>query len=260
MVRTYNLKQYIPPYSNRKEEIEFSRVVPVGDIVYLWLTAEKSNVSYIVSTDLRHIQKQYITFHPKLAFGIGTLLVGIEYIYNNINCFCITNIYTYKGESVHSLDWNDKYKMIHKLLKKEYKTTPHSPFLGLPYTIDGYTSFIKAPLTYKGRIEYLGKSSIQKRENTLWKTIMASPKEDIYYIKGTTENVMVNTLKLSVALNRIFRNVKENDNLDAVEESDDEYDNPEETRWIRPVEYNIQCVWNMKYKMYEIVYPLNIRK
>ena len=126
----------------------------------------------------------------------------------------------------------------------------------MPYTIDGFTSFIRTSLSYKGHIEYLGETAIQQQPKEVFKTIVATPKEDIYVIKDTREIVMVNTYTLSVALNRLFRNIRENENLDTLEESDDEYDNPDERKWLKPVEYTLQCVWNKKYRMYEIAYPI----
>jgi hypothetical protein len=252
----YHLKSYLPPRSNRKENILYSRIIPNGYTSLLWITAEHIPVSYIVSNDLRHHKKQYLTFDRRLSHKDGTLLNGVEYTYKNTECFCILDIYLYCGEQVHSLSWNEKYKLLYNLLRREYKPTPNTPFLGLPYTIDGYTAFIKAPISYKGHIQYLGETTIQQQPTELFKTIIATPKEDIYMIKGTTEIVMVNTYKLSVALNRLFRNIRENENLDTLEESDDEYDNPNEDKWLKPVEYTLQCVWNRKYRMYEIAYPI----
>jgi transcriptional regulator of heat shock response len=51
--------------------------------------------------------------------------------------------------------------------------------------------------------------------------------------------------KTSVMMNRLFRNIKENQNLDALEESDDEDD--EVTVFIDR-EIRMKCVYNNKYK------------
>jgi hypothetical protein len=51
--------------------------------------------------------------------------------------------------------------------------------------------------------------------------------------------------KTSVMMNRLFRNIKENQNLDALEESDDEED--EVTVFIDR-EIRMKCVYNNKYK------------
>jgi hypothetical protein len=54
-----------------------------------------------------------------------------------------------------------------------------------------------------------------------------------------------------VLLNKIFRNIKENDNLDALEESDDEdeFENNKEDRFVYlEKECMFNCVFNHKFK------------
>ena len=57
--------------------------------------------------------------------------------------------------------------------------------------------------------------------------------------------------KTSVLLNKVFRNIKENDNLDALEESDDEdeFENDKEDRFVSlEKECKFKCVFNYKFK------------
>ena len=57
--------------------------------------------------------------------------------------------------------------------------------------------------------------------------------------------------KTSVYMNGLFRNIKENVNLDALEESDDddEFENEKEDRFVNlNKEYNMICVYNSKFK------------
>ena len=57
--------------------------------------------------------------------------------------------------------------------------------------------------------------------------------------------------KTSVLLNKVFRNIKENDNLDALEESDneDEFENDKEDRFVfLEKECKFNCVYNYKFK------------
>jgi len=57
--------------------------------------------------------------------------------------------------------------------------------------------------------------------------------------------------KTSVMMNKLFRNIKENANLDALEESDDEAefedDRPDKFVFLNKT-YNMVCVWNNKFK------------
>jgi hypothetical protein len=59
---------------------------------------------------------------------------------------------------------------------------------------------------------------------------------------------------MSVKLNRLFRNVKENDNLDLLEESDDEdeFEDPNEDKFVyldRAIP--MKCVFNRRFKRWE---------
>ena len=59
------------------------------------------------------------------------------------------------------------------------------------------------------------------------------------------------TFKTSVLMNKLFRNIKENDNLDALEESDDEleFENEKEDRYVYlNREINMSCSYNSKFK------------
>ncbi len=59
------------------------------------------------------------------------------------------------------------------------------------------------------------------------------------------------TFKTSVLMNKLFRNIKENDNLDALEESDDEleFENEKEDRYVYlNREINMICSYNTKFK------------
>ena len=76
-----------------------------------------------------------------------------------------------------------------------------------------------------------------------------------YYDNNSSDNVFdyayIPDYKTSVMMNKLFRNIKENANLDALEESDDE----EEFENDRPDKFvfldralNMICTWNSKFK------------
>ena len=57
--------------------------------------------------------------------------------------------------------------------------------------------------------------------------------------------------KTSVMMNKLFRNIKENSNLDLLEESDneDEFENENEDRFVYlDREFNMLCSYNYKFK------------
>ena len=59
-------------------------------------------------------------------------------------------------------------------------------------------------------------------------------------------------------MNKLFRNIKENDNLDKLEESDDEeeFENESKNRFVfLDKEYNMICLYNNKFKKW---YPIKL--
>ena len=78
----------------------------------------------------------------------------------------------------------------------------------------------------------------------------------LYYDDNTCNDKLVDIAcipdyKTSVMMNKLFRNIKENANLDALEESDDEEefenDSPDKFVFLDKT-YNMVCTWNFKFK------------
>jgi len=68
---------------------------------------------------------------------------------------------------------------------------------------------------------------------------------------GNCEIAYIPTYETSVMMNKLFRNIKENDNLDALEESDDEdeFENDDIGKYVHlDREFNMACVYNQKYR------------
>ena len=70
-------------------------------------------------------------------------------------------------------------------------------------------------------------------------------------------DAFIPTYKLSVYMNSLFRNIRENNDLDFIEESDDEdFENVSLDKYVNlNKEYKMKCVYNNKYKLWT---PLNI--
>jgi hypothetical protein len=89
---------------------------------------------------------------------------------------------------------------------------------------------------------------------------------DIYYLYGLNDNnkeeyydiALIPDFTTSVMMNKLFRKIKENDNLDALEESDDEeeFENEKDDRFVYlDKTYNMVCLFNNKFKKW---YPIRI--
>jgi hypothetical protein len=240
----------------RNEPVEYTRWLPSGEHKYLWITAKRQQIVYIVDGYNQQYIPVKMTTHPSLSFGCGTILQVIIYMYKGIKCACIVDIHYYKGQHVGLYQWNRKFDMLSNLLNNEYVPYPtKSLFLGLPYTLQGFHTHINRELSYKSVIQYLGETYITVAPKQRYVLLSATEKEDIY-VDENEQKVLVSSYKASKAMNRLYRNVRENEDLDLLEVSDDEYDNPDTSKWIRPVKHRVLCKWNNKYKIYEVVEPI----
>ena len=101
--------------------------------------------------------------------------------------------------------------------------------------------------------------------------VKASIEEDIYnlyfYDNASSDNfhniAFINTYKKSVFMNTLFRNIKENKNLDLLEESDDDedFENISEDKYIDiNKSLNMRCVYNVRFKKWEPLEVSNTNK
>ena len=95
--------------------------------------------------------------------------------------------------------------------------------------------------------------------------VIADIQNDVYRcLYGTTSIeygvLYIPDIKTSVMMNKLYRNIKENYNLDALEESDDEDDfeiTDEDKYLLKGKEYIIECSYNNKFNKW---YPVRLSK
>jgi len=227
-------------------------------------------------------------FHNQLSYG--TIFYGTLIKYKNISFFCTEDIYYYKGKDVSLFNFLDKLELFNIIYSSELKQTYYfekSLVFGLPLisnlfqTVVGSIELLPYKIKYiqfrsagKGSGIYnllytkqntsggnsysnLGPRNETKREQVF--KIKPYIQNDIYHLhyydNNNSENIydvaLIPDYKTSVMMNKLFRNIKENANLDALEESDDEEefedDRPDKFVFLNKT-YNMVCIWNNKFK------------
>jgi len=114
------------------------------------------------------------------------------------------------------------------------------------------------PLANAKQISIKKEQKIKPTKSTF--IVRPAIQNDIYYLYCTTNNnaepkyydvAHIPNFTSSVLMNKLFRNIKENDNLDKLEESDDEeeFENEKEDRFVNMDKtYNMACSYNFKFK------------
>lgn len=261
--------------------------IPNGNKCFAWFTTYKrDNVCFIVDINTKNIRSVVCSFHNSLS--CGTIFYGTLFKYKNSQCFCMEDIYFYKGYECIKKSYLDKLSLFKKILSTEItQTALNSQFVifGLPLIMQDFRSllreieilpykitqikFYSSRLTHSGNIYTMNyyKSSSNKSslmsQNTLHLSnaifkITPDIQNDIYnlflYKNGHEEFydiAFIPDYKTSVMMNNLFRNIKENKNLDALEESDDEdeFENENNDKYVYlDRSFKMHCEYNPKFK------------
>jgi len=230
------------------------------------------------------------SFTDNLALGLGTIFYGTTFLNNGINCFAIEDLYFYKGKNYLHDDYLTKLNILKHILHLELSQTALTnkfTIFGLPFVTNDFNLllneiellpykvsqikfrfFDKASAKkilfmnyFKPGSNYIKTSSKTNSNNQINKAIFkitADIEPDIYnlfvYKNGKEEYFDVAHIpdyKTSAMMNKLFRNIKENDNLDRLEESDDEeeFQNCSEDKYVYlDRSFKINCEFNAKFR------------
>ena len=224
---------------------------------------------------VNRIFKFNCSFDEMLTCGCGTILYGTLCWNENINFetnlkyFVVENVFYYKGERVGFNGWINIFNMIHNTISKNINNmgfNNNSVIIGsaitkvLPYNINELVESIDYDIYC---IQYIKVNSsncsfkLVNKKKKEYMFIRAGIQSDIYEIFDKHDNNMgichIPDYTKSVEMNNIFRHIKENSNLDYLEESDDE-EEFEDISVDKYVDLNkkevFECVYNKKFNMW----------
>jgi len=137
-----------------------------------------------------------------------------------------------------------------------------------------------APTVNEPKVEIVPKQNLEQQrpqQQQQQQRVQYTPKQIVFRIKPDIQNdiyhlyclnndliesyykvAYIPDYKTSVMMNKLFRNIKENENLDLLEESDDEeeFQNEREDRFVNlTASYNMLCGFNYKFKKW---YPISL--
>lgn len=281
----YNIKK-LNIYSNNKnilfnEKIIYYVIKPQGKKSLLWFTyIEKKIMAILVfmaNNDIYDRRTEFyeidINFDNTLCYN-NVLLFGYYINNDNLNYFIVENIYNYNVYNyiIERHNYNSIYNYKLQLFSKILNNINNSNkfFVKLPYISNSSDNIFKTLLKVDYKIysitgyydksyygNYILNSSIKNKIQVSFK-VQPLITEDIYSLNILTEKgeeyydlALINTYKLSVYMNSLFRNIKENNNLDLLELSDDEdeFENISSDKYVNIDKYYIMdCEYSYKFK------------
>lgn len=220
---------------------------------YMWFICD--GCYFVPTLDLTTRMEQTRCFASKDQLN-GTLFAGIR-VKSHVDAktcyFFLEDVHYYQHQLWSHHSFHDKLKLWHQLFTDEHRLVhvgsdesdkvKSDVIFGLPFMTDKWEELQfgiqNRSLPYEvGDIKFrywnARKVFCMKwiRPYRIWR-VTACVQPDIYYLTNPTSELplaaaslplvaLIPDYKTSVMMNRLFRNMKENDNLDAMEESDDE--------------------------------------
>jgi len=280
-------------YENIHKKVfsEMYYIIPKGKKHLVWFTYIKDKkvcVFIEINPGTKKIIKNlYIV--PQIfnkTIVLGTVLYGTLFISNDKTLFSIENIHFYKGKNIEDQNELFKLTLIKNILLNEITQIiigPNGIGIGLPVITNNFENAISIAKHLPYDIFSIQNRNLNNNTNqynsTLYKTytvndskyifsIQADIQADIYYLYVINNNNMLEKYdiayipdyKTSIMMNTLFRTIKENINLDALEESDDEeeFENINDSKFVDLNKcVKMECIFNKKFNKYvpvKIVY------
>ena len=259
--------------NHNKVSTDYCIAVPQGRKYFAWFTCFKNKFVCIFleqgfnnrTTDIRIYN---CCFKNELAYG--TIFYGTIV---NRRFFHIEDIYYYKNKDVTPLNNHKKLLLLKDILQNELKQVSYCKndiIFGLPLIKtkydDLYNNILLLPykiysVQFRNMTNNYRSVYHMRNENIMRAIFMvkASLQNDIYDLYYNVEKrgllkygtARIPNYSTSIMMNKLFRVIKENDNLDKLEESDDEeeFENVELDKFVDLKKRVImECVYNHKFK------------
>jgi len=265
---------------HKKVHADVYQIMPQGKLCLVWYTYwNEHNVCYLLHIDnhgqhVEKVEKTIATFSNELCYGKGTILGGILFYMKGVRTFAVADVLYHKGRDMQSINYNFKLEVLTQILSLDIKQDIHirSQLLVASAVI---TKTYTDALLYCNTMPYQV-HSIQLIRYHLNKSIgyytKPSTTEAIFKITSlvtcdmyelwllSSQSVYgiacIPDYKTSVMMNALFRDIKENSNLDLLEESDEEIDfeNIDPEKYVNLDTFKImRCVYLPRFKKWKPV-------
>jgi len=260
----------------------FFLTIPKGKKYFAWFRYFKYTATcFLLELDRRRqnitsIVIKTCSFCESLCTGLGTILYGTLFNCDKRNFYNIEDIFYLKGQSIQNssqLIKIDYFRQIFGKYIRQIVLGKQDIFFGLPIISNTRMALIKQTkeLPYelyaiqhrclKAHHTYLNERIVCEEPLQKIFLVQATIKDDIYILYCKQGEVLIQCgfpiiqdYKTSVFMNTLFRNIKENANLDKLEESDDEeeFENIQEDKFVDLTKKcNILCVYLTKFQLWK---------
>jgi len=279
-----NIKPFYEKTLHNKVDVNnrFYISIPMGKKYFIWFTYLNGrpvciSLSYVFKTkSFQQIKIVACNFDPVLCIGTGTILYGTHVLLNGKNLFSIENIFYYKNKKMLFESQFVKLSIVSDMLKQSIAQKiyiKNEYMFKLPLISNQY-DIIKSKLeklpynvycvqhrSWTDNIYINERVEVNQMKHAVFK-VEAEIQPDVYSLycnEGKDlENIgyaYIGSIKTSKFMNKLFRCIRENDDIDLIEESEDEdcFEDTRLNKYMLNKTYNIECVFNKKYNKWEPV-------
>lgn len=260
---------YKKRYYKKLNNYDIFITIPKGRKYFLWL---KNNTEY-------YYFFEHDTFNNKIKKGFniksdngkqfgknnGTLLFGTYFEYANCKFFNIEDIFYNKDKYILNFSYSKKLLIIKNILNN---LNIQDICIGLPIIKKNKKQLLEQIKKIPYKIYYIQHKFLKKNNYIFNEKINEKEKNLVFLVKATKypdnynlyyeennkyisyETALIPDIKTSYLMNKLFRVIKENRNIDLIEESeDDEYfENINESKHlIINKEFKMKCLYNKKF-------------
>lgn len=270
-------------------KFSYMRIIPKGKKGYVWFQTNNNFNSHIAPIFYFEMFKNRLQLLDNgnglniccnsQSLGIGdngTILYGTFFKHNNVDVFNIEDIYYFQNRNISKLPWNEKFSIFSELFLKYIKQICYgkndmlivnSFTQRIPYDVVTLKNLVPFEIF---SVQYLSEKSdhIHYKQELIQNNnareeifkIKACLNHDEYDIYTIDDNKIIGKLyvpdyKTSVFLNNIFRNIRENENLDLLEESDceEDFENISLDKFVNlQMERCVKCIFDTNINMWKV--------
>jgi hypothetical protein len=275
-----NLSYEYVTYKKNSIKYECFIAIPNGKKYFVWFTKIKNkNVCIFLEyfyNKIMNVSIKNVSFHIPDTIFYGTL-----FIKKNIKIFSIENIFYHRNKNVSFMNFHKKLSIIKNIFQDIDRKIENNYYIyfGLPIMNTNLLSLLNTIRDLNHNIYFIQcihsmrhinikyteiKNEFFEKKNI---TFLIKPDiiNDIYYLYYKHNNEYVKydvacipNIKTSMQMNSLFRSIKENNNLDSLEESDDEeeFENTDIHKYVFiNREIRMECEYHLKFKSW---IPINI--
>jgi len=268
-----NLSYEYVTYKKNLVKYDCYIAIPNGKKYFVWFTQIKNkNVCIFLEyfyNKITDVSMKNVSFHIP-----NTIFYGTFFTKKNVKMFSVENIFYYKNTNVSSMIFYKKLSILKNIFQDIDRKIINNSYVyfGLPLMSTHLLSlfnmindlnqniyFIQCVFSLRHiNIKYteIKREFIEKKKITF--LIKPDIINDIYYLYYKDRNeymkydiACIPNIKTSIFMNFLFRNIKENSNLDALEESDDEeeFENTDIHKHVFiEREIPMECEYHLKFK------------